>query len=114
MTDSYEHTYSDGKGEWNVFRLWKLVEGMPVQEIDPEAFHEWEEYGWEKEMTLGLLAEHIKRVLAADLSYPVIVSADGNVMDGNHRIVKAWLEGKRVKMVRFEVTPPPDRILKTA
>jgi len=105
------HTYSDGVGEWDVHRLWDLAADLPVQEIDPEAFHEWEEYGWEAEITLGLLAEHIQRVLEADLAYPVIVSAEGNIMDGNHRVVKAWLEGVLVKMVRFPETPPPDRIL---
>jgi len=31
-------------------------------------------------------------------------------MDGNHRIVKAWLEGVMVPTVRFEETPPPDRL----
>jgi len=110
-SDRWEtHTYSNGVGEWNVPRLWKLAEGLPVKELDPEAFHEWEEYGWEKELTLGLLAGHIQRIQAADLSHPVILSAEGNLMDGNHRIVKAWLEGVMVPTVRFEETPPPDRL----
>lgn len=108
---SDRHTYSDGKGEWDVFRLWGLAADLPVQELDPEAFHEWEDWGWETEMSLGLLAEHMKRVLAADLSHPVILSAEGNLMDGNHRVVKAWLEGKLVPTVQFPVTPPPDRLL---
>jgi len=105
------HTYSDGKGEWDVRRLWELSSGLPVKELDPESFHEWNDWGWEHEINLGLIAEHMKRVLGADLSYPVILSAEGYIMDGCHRITRAWLEGSLVKTVQFEVTPPPDKVL---
>lgn len=108
MRDFKGHTYSDGEGEWDIHRLWELAANLPVFELDPEAFHEWDEYGWEHNLTLGTLAEHLQRILEADLSYPVILSAEGNLMDGNHRIVKAWLEGKLVKTVQFPATPPPD------
>lgn len=66
---SGRHTYSDGRGEWDVCRLWELAADLPVQEIDPEAFHEWEDWGWESEINLGLIASHMRRVLDADLSY---------------------------------------------
>lgn len=105
-----EHTYSNGKGEWNVFRLWELAAGLPVKEWDPEAFHEWEDWAW-GELNLGSFASHMRRVQDADLSYPVILSAEGNVMDGCHRIVKAWLKGVPVRAVQFDETPPPDRLL---
>ena len=105
------HTYSDGKGEWDVHRLWELAKDLPVQELDHEAFHEWEEYGWETNLTLSGLAEHIQRALAADTQYPVIVSAEGHIMDGCHRLLRAALDGVLVKMVRFEETPSPDRLL---
>ena len=108
-----EHTYSNGVAEWRVERLWELAAGLEAVEMDPEAFHEWDEYGWEREVTLGRVVEHMRRVLEADLSYPIIVSAEGHVMDGCHRLARAGLEGRKVKMVRFEVTPEPDRVLKT-
>jgi diguanylate cyclase (GGDEF)-like protein len=45
----------------------------------------------------------------ADLSYPVILSADGRLMDGGHRISKAWLSGlTTINAVRFPVDPEPD------
>ena len=104
------HIYSDGVGEWDVHRLWELAAGLPVVELDHEAFHEWEEpLGWGFPETLGELVDHIRDILDADLSYPIIVSAEGNIMDGNHRLAKAALEGVPVKMVRFPETPPPDR-----
>ena len=111
MTPKGTHTYSNGVGEWDVFRLWELAAELPVRELDPEAFHEWEEYNWESNITLGSLAEHIRRVLKADISHPVILSAEGHVMDGCHRLVRAKLEGTLVKTVQFSETPTPDRIL---
>src|SRR3954469_18513504 len=29
----------------------------------------------------------------ADLGYPVILASDGRLMDGGHRVARAWLEG---------------------
>ena len=44
-----------------------------------------------------------------DLDYPIILCADGHLMDGMHRVAKALYEGrKNIKAVRFEVTPEPD------
>jgi hypothetical protein len=45
----------------------------------------------------------------ADLQYPVILSAEGVLMDGYHRLAKAAKDGlKTLPAVQFEVTPPPD------
>ena len=55
------------------------------------------------------VAEHARRIQQADLSHPVILAADGRLIDGGHRIAKAWLEGRQViDAVRFEVDPEPD------
>src|SRR5689334_21259314 len=37
---------------------------------------------------------HVALIEAADLSYPIILSADGSVMDGMHRVAKAVLLGR--------------------
>jgi len=105
------HTYSNGEGEWDVYRLWELARDLPVVEMDPEAFHEWDEYSWEHNLTLEGLTDHLRRVIAADPQFPIIVSAEGNIMDGNHRLVRAALDKRLVKMVRFTVTPDPDRLI---
>ncbi|MFD7156485.1 hypothetical protein ACFV9C_17930 [Kribbella sp. NPDC059898] len=58
-----------------------------------------------------MVARHAERIQKADLRYPVILSADGRLMDGGHRIAKAWLGGARtVDAVRFVVDPEPDYI----
>ncbi|XWV26926.1 hypothetical protein QJ857_gp0124 [Tupanvirus soda lake] len=36
--------------------------------------------------------DDFKRILKADLSYPIIISADGFIVDGVHRLTKAYLE----------------------
>ena len=44
-----------------------------------------------------------------DFEYPVILSSDGRVMDGMHRICKALLLGHPdIEAVRFVHDPEPD------
>ena len=41
----------------------------------------------------------------------MILSADGRLMDGGHRVAKAWLSGTTtIEAVRFSVDPEPDYI----
>ncbi len=55
------------------------------------------------------MIEHIRLINEADLSYPIILAANGEVMDGRHRIAKAALEGRTtIGAVQFETDPPPD------
>jgi len=45
------------------------------------------------------------RILGADLSYPIIVSNEMNVIDGMHRLSKAYLENKKtIKVHKFNKT----------
>ena len=51
------------------------------------------------------------RINEATLDHPVILNADGSLMDGGHRICKALLEGRKTVMaVQFETMPEPDEI----
>jgi hypothetical protein len=59
--------------------------------------------------TWNELIAHVRLIDAADLSYPIILSADGSVMDGMHRIAKATLAGHDgIVAVRFDHDPEPD------
>jgi hypothetical protein len=89
--------------------LWEAAKGLPVEDANPEDFPEWLWYSWEPNITLKGVAEHMERVLQADLSYPVLVSAEGFLMDGCHRLVHAYLKKVPVKVVRFLETPAPHR-----
>jgi hypothetical protein len=63
--------------------------------------------------TCRAVAEHAKRIQNADLTYPIILSADGGSMDGGHRIARAWLNGPvEIRMVRFARDPEPDYVIR--
>lgn len=56
----------------------------------------------------------MKRVLDANLDYPIILSDEGYIMDGHHRIVKALIENRpTIKAVRFDKNPKYDFTYKT-
>ncbi|MEQ8816692.1 MAG: hypothetical protein RLO51_13260 [Thalassobaculum sp.] len=55
------------------------------------------------------IAAHMALVEQIDLAHPILLCADGRLMDGMHRIVKALLENRtHVPAVRFLITPEPD------
>jgi hypothetical protein len=58
-----------------------------------------------------MVARHCQRINAATFEYPIILNADGSLMDGGHRVCKALLEGRAtIRAVRFEAMPDPDEI----
>ena len=60
-------------------------------------------------MPVREFVSHMKLVLEADLSHPIILDEDAGVFDGRHRIARALLDELEViKAVRFEEDPPPD------
>ena len=97
-----------GNNEWQVSKLITLSKDLPVMEIPLDHLNVYYVY---KKLTLRELVGHIRAVLDADLSYPIILDEDGEIMDGRHRIMKAILEGaKTIKAVRFEENPVPCKI----
>jgi hypothetical protein len=57
------------------------------------------------------MVEHLKLIDEADLSYPIILSADGTVMDGRHRVAKAARKGQsEIEAVQFDEDPEPDHV----
>lgn len=100
---------------WDVFRLIKLAQQLPVidvllddlAELD-EAF--WYDLGGAKPSCRNIL-EHARQINDADLSYPIILCHEGRVMDGMHRVCKAQMLGlDNVKAVRFSDRVEPDYV----
>lgn len=61
--------------------------------------------------TCRAVLEHARLIHEADLRFPIILSADGRVMDGMHRVAKAALLGQpHVLAVRFVQDPEPDYV----
>lgn len=49
---------------------------------------------------------HVKSVLEADLTIPIIIADDGAIIDGRHRLAKAIIEGNdTIDAVIFENMP---------
>lgn len=62
-----------------------------------------------EQITWRSIIEHLKLIQETDLSYPIILSAEGQVMDGMHRVAKALLEGREtIEAVQFDEDPKPD------
>lgn len=47
--------------------------------------------------------DHIPRILHADLTYPIIIDPDNNILDGCHRLCKYYLDNvERVPCIMLE------------
>jgi hypothetical protein len=118
MPETHSHTVPGGRAYWITEKLWRAAKGLPVTRVPLGAIAEFEQDCWFGERhapTCRAVAEHARRIQAADLAYPIILSADGRLMDGGHRLAKAWLRGDAdIAAVRFEVDPDPERIVTTA
>ena len=96
---------------WDVDRLVALTKDLPRRDVALEALGEldrpWSGDG--EPQTWRELVEHVRLIEKADLSFPIILAANGEVMDGRHRIAKAALEGRStISAVQFDIDPTPD------
>ena len=103
-----DQTAKLGKHHWSVARLVELSRHLPVMELPllgMNIYHRWDG------MNLRDFIMHMRAVQAADLSYPIILDEDGEIMDGRHRLMRAILDGcENIKAVRFETNPEPCKI----
>lgn len=98
---------------WDVHRLIDLTSHLPQVEVPIDSIPELDEPFWfgsgSEPATCRAVADHARLIQEADLRYPIILGADGRVMDGMHRVAKAYLEGRAsIAAVRLEVDPEPD------
>jgi len=113
MTDREHHSHVVGgrRCHWWTDRLWEASAHLPVITVPIDAIAEFDMDCWfhGRAPTCRQVADHAARIDAADLTHPVILSASGELMDGGHRIAKAYLQGHdRVRARRFEIDPEPD------
>ena len=94
---------------WKTKRLWEYASELPIQDIEISSLLEFSNEAESESFTRDELAQKAKRIMEADLSYPIILSADGWLFDGGHRTMKALALGKTtIRAVRFTVDPEPD------
>lgn len=112
---SNEHTFSDGERTWAVRDLWAVastLQARRVQLADIEADKLMDSYVWTRDgewtqaLSVREILDHARRVEEADLEYPIILTPDGRVADGVHRIVKALRLGRTSIMAVWLTTMP--------
>jgi hypothetical protein len=60
-----------------------------------------------KQPTCRAVAEHARDIYEVDFRFPIILSPSGVVLDGMHRLCKAFLQGmEEIDAVQLPVMPP--------
>ena len=98
---------------WLTRRLWDLSKDLPVIEFEVASFNCFDEdvwFGSQHKPTVNKVLEHYRKIEKARFDFPIILSQDGSIFDGIHRICRAQLDGrKNIPAVQFEMDPAPDR-----
>jgi len=107
----------EGLQAWDVERLIERSRGLPRRRVRLDAIREIDEVYWFdawQRPTCRKVLEHMKLIEEVDLSHPIILAADGRVMDGMHRVARALLEGhETIEAIQFETDPEPDHVGKS-
>ena len=97
-----------------MLRLIELSKDFQIHQVPLTDIRELEETYW---FGLGAppvskdIAQHAKQIYEADLSYPIILCPEGRVMDGMHRVCKAYLEeNSTILAVKFLELHHPDYV----
>lgn len=93
-------------------QFWELADSLPVEKVRISELGGFDEVRWfggplNILPTCRAIAEHARDIFEADLSYPIILSPDGDVLDGWHRICQAFVRGlKEINAVQLKTMPP--------
>ena len=117
---TFSQTTSDGKTSvkrtWDVERLWDFSKKLPIKPVPLDSISALDEVTWfgsgpSQQPTGRRVADHAKRIYEVELDHPIILSAEGWVMDGMHRICRAYVQGlESINAVQFTRNPDPDKI----
>jgi hypothetical protein len=112
----YAEPRPDGRTPyWTMRTLWAAAEGKPPVTVAIEDLNILDEVVWfggpkDVKPSIRRVAERARDIFSADLGYPIIRS--GDVVDGAHRIAKAYLQGERtIAAVVIDDYPPPDGLV---
>ena len=89
-----------------------LTKDLPVIQVPLSAIGEldkpyWFDHGYIP--TCRNIAEHARLIKRGRFELPIILSSDGRVMDGMHRVAKAAMEGRNsLPAKRFAQDPESD------
>ena len=99
--------------QWDLDDIWALSTKLELTAVHVDCL--WKNYKdawcwqWEDEQINNeFFLHHMNRVMEADLNYPIILSEEGLIFDGVHRLVKAkFLGHTEIYAVKFSKDPEP-------
>jgi hypothetical protein len=117
----YAETRQDGRTPyWRMPTIWAAAAGKPQKQVAIAELGILDAVVWfggpkNVEPTVRRVADHARDILTADMSYPIIMTASGDVLDGAHRIAKAYLDDlPSIAAIVIDDWPPPDGFIETA
>ena len=115
---THSHRVGDKEYFWNVEKLFPLAAQLPRHRVKINQIPNLNGDLWFQGIggtpipSIIGVANHIKRMQKADLSYPIILSKDGrHLVDGGHRVLKAIVEGHDEIEAVYMDLPDPDRVV---
>jgi len=98
---------------WDIDRLVALTKDFERERVNLDSIRELDENFWfggkDDKPTCRAIVEHMRLIEETDLNFPIILSSDGRIMDGMHRVGKALLASRRtIEAVKFSRDPEPD------
>ena len=99
---------------WRMQTIWAAAKGKPQVTVPLEDLSILDDIVWfggpkDVRPTVRLVAERARDIFTADLSYPIIMTAAGEVLDGAHRIARAYLQGAQdIPAILIDEWPEPD------
>jgi hypothetical protein len=93
-------------------QLWEMAEGLPSKKVRLSELNALDDIRWFSERmntlpTCRAVAEHAREIYEADFRFPIILSPTGVVLDGMHRLCKAFLLGmEEIDTVQLPTMPP--------
>jgi hypothetical protein len=98
---------------WDVDKLVEKSKDLPRITVALDTLKELDENYWyqspDARPSCRSIVEHARLINEADLQYPIILSKNGRVMDGMHRVAKALLLGHLdIYAVKFTEEIAPD------
>lgn len=100
---------------WDVDRLIALSRELVPFDVPLADIAEIDENCWFSDRdpapTCRAIVDHLRLMAETDDRYPIILSSDGRLMDGMHRVAQALFDGRStIRAVRFIEDPPPDHV----
>ncbi|MEI6077792.1 MAG: hypothetical protein WCS94_19575 [Verrucomicrobiota bacterium] len=92
-------------------QLWDMAEGLDRKKVRVSDLNALDEVRWFSDLlnrkpTCPSVAEHARDIYEVDFRFPIILSLTGEVLDGMHRLCKAWLQGmEEIDAVQLPVMP---------